>query len=84
MRTKSSSPSDSTDKIRRSRGANEALNNAALIEALDLLESDAIEAFKASALPDTITREISFLRVRALQELRATLNNWKNEGKPIG
>lgn len=66
---------------RRGRAAREAMNNELVQQALNEIEADAWQDFTASDLMDQTRREISYLRVRAIREVRAHLTNWSQQAK---
>ena len=66
-------------KRERARRARALLQDDLMMEALAMLEQDAIEAWGATALPETENREIYYHQLLGVKRARQQLVNWSRD-----
>lgn len=67
-------------QIHQANRARELLQNTTLNAALDQIASSAVSAWRTSGYLKTEEREMAYLRIKAVDELRSTLNRMIADG----
>ena len=72
------------ERERRAARARAALNDPAVTEVLDQLETDAVEAWGATDLSDAAKREITYFQLLGVRQIRQQLLNWSRDTERTG
>lgn len=64
--------------------ARAALNDPAVMEALDGLYADAVETWAATDLSDATKREITYFQLLGVSQIRQQLKNWSRDTERTG
>lgn len=68
----------------RQRAALAALNNEAVMAAIEALRSDAISVWAATDLSETQEREIAYFQLLGITQVKAQLEIWSRDTKGKG
>jgi len=69
------------EAVRKSRKAQQILDDEILSLALNKIENDALWQFKSSKPADTATRESAYNKIRSVEDLRTELAKLIDDGK---
>ena len=75
---------DAQDKINRANHAQRLLDDSVLSGAFADLEQMYINDWKTAKVDDTVKREQAFMALRALEDLKATLQSYVQTGRMVG